>query len=144
MVGHPVGSAGKGGAVGLDAYGHACILDGAFLAAGVPKNGPEIRFFNHNSARSLERILKTRERKNALVVVEGVYSLDGDKANLAEFVDLCEKYDAPLVVDDAHGTGTLGASGRGTLEAMGLEGRVPIVVSTLSKTFGGIGGVRFR
>jgi glycine C-acetyltransferase len=125
----------------LDAYSHACILDGAFLAAGVPKNGPEIRFFNHNSARSLERILKTRERPNALVVCEGVYSLDGDTANLKEFVELCRVHDTPLIVDDAHGTGTMGASGRGTLEALGLQGRVPIVVSTLSKTFGGIGGL---
>jgi glycine C-acetyltransferase len=125
----------------LDAYSHACILDGSFLAAGVPKNGPEIRFFNHNSAKSLERVLKTRERKNALVVCEGVYSLDGDTANLKEFVELCDRYESPLLVDDAHGTGTMGASGRGTIEAMGLQGKVPIVVSTLSKTFGGIGGI---
>ncbi len=62
----------------LDQLSHACILDGSFLAAGVPKNGAEIRFFNHNSARSLERVLKTRERKHALVCLEGVYSLDGD------------------------------------------------------------------
>src|SRR5271166_1210004 len=96
----------------LDAYSHACILDGSFLAAGVPKNGPEIRFFNHNSAKSLERILKTRERKNALVLCEGLYSLDGDTANLREFVDLCEKYDTPLLLDDAHGTGTMGTRGR--------------------------------
>ncbi|HXX69708.1 MAG TPA: pyridoxal phosphate-dependent aminotransferase family protein [Polyangiaceae bacterium] len=127
----------------LDAYSHACVLDGAFLAAGVPKNGPEIRFFNHNSAKSLERVLKTRERKNALVVCEGVYSLDGDTANLHEFVELCDRYESPLLVDDAHGTGTMGTTGRGTLEALGLEGRVPIVVSTLSKTFGGIGGLLF-
>ncbi|MDP9152168.1 MAG: pyridoxal phosphate-dependent aminotransferase family protein [Myxococcota bacterium] len=125
----------------LDAYSHACILDGSFLAAGVPKNGPEIRFFNHNSAKSLERILSTRERKNALVIAEGVYSLDGDTANLKEFVTLCDRYDAPLVIDDAHGTGTMGPHGRGTLECLGLEGRAPIVVSTLSKTFGGIGGL---
>jgi 7-keto-8-aminopelargonate synthetase-like enzyme len=127
----------------LDAYSHACILDGSFLAAGVPKNGPEIRFFNHNSAKSLERILKTRERKNALVICEGVYSLDGDKAPLGEFIELCDRYDAPLIVDDAHGTGTLGAGGRGTLESMGLQGRAPIVVSTLSKSLGGIGGLLF-
>ncbi len=127
----------------LDAYSHACILDGSFLAAGVPKNGPEIRFFNHNSAKSLERILKTRERKNALVLCEGVYSLDGDKAPLGEFIELCDRYDAPLIVDDAHGTGTLGAGGRGTLESMGLQGRAPIVVSTLSKSLGGIGGLLF-
>jgi 7-keto-8-aminopelargonate synthetase-like enzyme len=143
MLGVLVALADKDTTLVLDAYSHACILDGAFLAAGVPKNGPEIRFFNHNSAKSLERILTTRERKNALVVVEGVYSLDGDTANLREFVDLCDKYGAPLIVDDAHGSGTMGAHGRGTLEAMGLEGRVPIVVSTLSKTFGGIGGLLF-
>ncbi len=143
MLGTLVSLADKDTTLALDAYSHACILDGAFLASGVPKNGPEIRFFNHNSAKSLERILTTRERKNALVVVEGVYSLDGDTAKLDEFVDLCDRHDALLVVDDAHGSGTMGAHGRGTLEAMGLEGRVPIVVSTLSKTFGGIGGLLF-
>ncbi len=143
MLGTIVALADKDTTLVLDAYSHACILDGSFLSAGVPKNGPEIRFFNHNSAKSLERILKTRERKNALVICEGVYSLDGDTANLAEFVELCDRYDTPLVVDDAHGTGTLGATGRGTLEAMALRGRVPIVVSTLSKTFGGIGGLLF-
>jgi glycine C-acetyltransferase len=141
MLGTIVGLADKDTTLVLDAYSHACILDGAFMAAGVPKNGPEIRFFNHNSAKSLERVLKTRERKNALVICEGVYSLDGDTANLGEFVALCDRYDTPLVVDDAHGTGTMGPTGRGTLEAMGLQGRVPIVVSTLSKTFGGIGGL---
>jgi 8-amino-7-oxononanoate synthase len=143
MLGTLVGLADKDTTLVLDAYSHACILDGSFLAAGVPKSGPEIRFFNHNSAKSLERILKTRERKNALVVCEGVYSLDGDTANLAEFVSLCEEHQTPLVVDDAHGTGTMGATGRGTLEALGLQGKVPIVVSTLSKTFGGIGGLLF-
>ncbi|HEY1695733.1 MAG TPA: pyridoxal phosphate-dependent aminotransferase family protein [Polyangiaceae bacterium] len=143
MLGTIVSLADKDTTLVLDAYSHACILDGTFLAAGVPKNGPEVRFFNHNSAKSLERILTTRERKNALVVVEGVYSLDGDTANLREFIDLCDKHGAVLVIDDAHGTGTMGKHGRGTLEAMGLEGRAPIVVSTLSKTFGGIGGLLF-
>ena len=143
MLGTLVSLADKDTTLVLDAYSHACILDGTFLAAGIPKNGPEVRFFNHNSAKSLERILTTRERKNALVVVEGVYSLDGDTANLREFVDLCDRHGAVLVIDDAHGSGTMGTHGRGTLEAMGLEGRAPIVVSTLSKTFGGIGGLLF-
>ncbi len=143
MLGTIAALADKDTTLVLDAYSHACILDGSFLAAGVPKNGPEIRFFNHNSAKSLERILKTRERKNALVLCEGVYSLDGDKAPLREFVELCDRYDAPLILDDAHATGTLGAGGRGSLEALDLQGRVPIVVSTLSKSFGGIGGLLF-
>lgn len=141
MLGTIVSLADKDTTLILDSYSHACILDGTFLAAGVPGRAPEVRFFNHNSARSLERILKTRERKNALVVVEGVYSLDGDKAHLAEFVEICERYDAVLCVDDAHGTGTLGERGTGILEETGLTDRVPIVVSTFSKTFGGIGGL---
>jgi len=125
----------------LDSYSHACILDGTFLAAGTPGRAPEVRFFNHNSAKSLERILKSRERKNAMVLVEGVYSLDGDKAHLAEFVEICARYDAVLVVDDAHGTGTLGERGTGILEETALRDKVPVVVSTFSKTFGGIGGI---
>jgi 8-amino-7-oxononanoate synthase len=125
----------------LDSYSHACILDGTFMAGGTPGRAPEIRFFNHNSSKSLERILKSRERKNALVLVEGVYSLDGDKAPLKEFVEICERYDAVLVVDDAHGTGTLGERGTGLLEETGLRDKVPVVVSTFSKTFGGIGGI---
>jgi len=141
MVGTIVALADKDTTLVLDSYSHACILDGSFLAAGVPKNGAEIRFFNHNSAKSLERILKTRERKNALVLVEGIYSLDGDRANLKEFVEICARYDTPLIVDDAHGTGTLGTRGTGLLEETGMVGKVPIVVSTFSKTFGGIGGI---
>jgi glycine C-acetyltransferase len=143
MLGTIISLADKDTTIALDAFSHACILDGTFLAAGVPKNGPEIRFFNHNSAKSLERILTTRERKNALVVVEGVYSLDGDVANLREFVEICDRHGAALVVDDAHGSGTMGTHGKGTIEALGLEGRVPVMVSTLSKTFGGIGGLLF-
>ena len=129
----------------LDQLSHACILDGSFLAAGIPKNGAEIRFFNHNSARSLERILKTKERKNALVCLEGVYSLDGDQATIKEILEVCARYDACVVLDDAHGTGTLGVHGRGILEEHGLEGTFPteklVIVSTFSKTFGGIGGI---
>src|SRR4051794_28799735 len=125
----------------LDNLSHACILDGTFLAAGTPKRAPEVRFFNHNSAKSLERVLKTKERKNVLVLVEGVYSLDGDMGTLPEIVEVCERYGAVLVVDDAHGSGTLGSNGRGTLEHFGLEGRVPLLMTAFSKVFGGIGGL---
>jgi glycine C-acetyltransferase len=141
MVGTIMALADKDTTLILDAYAHACILDGTFLAAGVPKNGPEVRFFNHNSPKSLERILQTRERKNALVLVEGIYSLDGDMGKIAEFVEICDRYDAVLVVDDAHGSGTLGKNGTGIVEHLGLQGKVPIVVSTFSKVFGGIGGI---
>lgn len=125
----------------LDNLSHACILDGTFLAAGTPMNGAGVRYFNHNSARSLERCLKTNERKNAIVLMEGIYSLDGDRAPLQEFVEVCEKYGAVLLCDDAHGTGTLGKRGTGIVEEAGMMGRVPLVVSTFSKTFGGIGGI---
>ena len=87
-----------------------------------PAQAPEVRYFNHNSARSLERCLKTKERKNALVLMEGIYSLDGDRAPLPEFVEVCERYDAVLLCDDAHGTGTLGERGTGILEETGMLG----------------------
>src|SRR5215471_13549184 len=67
----------------LDSRAHACILDGAFAAAGTPGRGAEVRVFNHNSAAALERVLTRRDRRRAIVVVEGIYSLDGDLGNLA-------------------------------------------------------------
>ena len=140
MLGLIAGCADRDTTLVLDSFSHACILDGSFLAAGVPGKAPEIRFFNHNSSKSLERILKTRERTNALVLVEGVYSLDGDVATLPEFVEICERHDAVLAVDDAHGSGTMGAHGRGVAEAQGVEGRIPILMTAFSKVFGGIGG----
>ena len=141
MVGTVMALADRDTTLILDNLAHACILDGTFLAAGTPGRAPEVRFFNHNSARSLERVLKSRERTNAMVLVEGIYSLDGDKGTLREIVEVCDRHGAVLVVDDAHGSGTLGGHGRGALEDMDLEGRVPLVVSTFSKVFGGIGGI---
>jgi glycine C-acetyltransferase len=141
MVGTIMSLADKDTTLILDNLSHACILDGTFLAAGTPTRQPEVRFFNHNSTRSLERILKNKEREHAIVLIEGIYSLDGDEAKIVEIVELCEKYGAFLILDDAHGTGTLGKTGKGIIEKYGLEGRVPLVVSTFSKTFGGIGGI---
>ncbi len=141
MVGTIMSLADKNTTLVLDNLSHACILDGTFLAAGTPTRQADIRFFNHNSARSLDRVLRTKERENALVLLEGVYSLDGDEANIVELVETCEKHGAPMVCDDAHGTGTLGKRGTGILEKYNLIDRVPVVVSTFSKTFGGIGGI---
>ena len=141
MVGVIMALADKDTTLILDNLAHACILDGTFMAAGQPGKQPEVRFFNHNSARSLERILTSRARANALVLVEGIYSLDGDKGKLREIQEVCARHGAVLVVDDAHGSGTLGTHGRGVLEDLNLEGQVPVVVSTFSKVFGGIGGV---
>lgn len=141
MVGTIMSYADKDTTLVLDNLAHACILDGTFLAAGTPAMQPEVRFFNHNSVRSLERVLKTKQRERALVMIEGIYSLDGDKANIREIIETCEAHGAVLLLDDAHGTGTLGTHGRGLLEEQGMEGRAPIVISTFSKTFGGIGGI---
>jgi 8-amino-7-oxononanoate synthase len=141
MVGAIMGLADADTTLILDNLSHACILDGTFMAAGTPRSAPEVRFFNHNSAKSLERVLKSKERKNALVLVEGVYSLDGDMGTLPEIVEVCERYEAVLIVDDAHGSGTLGKHGRGSLEHFGLEGRVPLLMTAFSKVFGGIGGL---
>ena len=141
MVGTIMSLADKQTTLVLDNLAHACILDGTFLAAGTPTRQAEIRFFNHNSARSLNRVLKTRERENALVLIEGIYSLDGDEAPITELADVCDEHGAVMLCDDAHGTGTLGKKGTGIVEKYGLHGRVPIVISTFSKTFGGIGGI---
>ena len=142
MVGTIMSLADKDTTIVLDNLSHACILDGTFMAAGTPRNAPEIRFFNHNSARSLRRCLRTRERKNALVCVEGIYSLDGDEANILELLDAVDEDEsAVLVCDDAHGTGTLGKGGRGIFEKYDIADRIPVVISTFSKTFGGIGGI---
>lgn len=142
MVGTIMALADKDTTLVLDNLSHACILDGTFLAAGTPMRAPEVRFFNHNSAKALDRVLRKRERKNALVLIEGIYSLDGDEGNVQEFVDICAQHEnVALVCDDAHGTGTLGVGGRGIIEKYGLEGQIPVVISTFSKTFGGIGGI---
>jgi 8-amino-7-oxononanoate synthase len=142
MVGTIQSLADKDTTIILDNLSHACILDGTFLAAGTPMRAPEVRFFNHNSAKALDRVLKKRDRKNALVMIEGIYSLDGDEAKIEEFIDVCAQHEnVAIVCDDAHGTGTLGKGGRGIIEKYGLEGQVPVVISTFSKTFGGIGGI---
>jgi glycine C-acetyltransferase len=142
MLGTIMSLADKETTLALDNLSHACILDGTFLAAGTPMRAPEVRFFNHNSSRALNRVLTKRERKNAMVLIEGIYSLDGDEANIEEFVEVCNQHENTVIVcDDAHGTGTLGKGGRGIIEKYQLEGKIPVVISTFSKTFGGIGGV---
>lgn len=142
MLGTIMSFADKDTTLVLDNLSHACILDGTFLAAGTPMRSPEVRFFNHNSAKALNRVLGKRERENAMVLIEGIYSLDGDEAHLVDFVDVCAQHENTVIVcDDAHGTGTLGKGGRGIIEKYSLEGKIPVVISTFSKTFGGIGGI---
>ena len=142
MVGTLMSLADKETTLVLDNLSHACILDGTFLAAGTPMRAPEVRFFNHNSPKGLNRVLSKRERKNAMVLIEGIYSLDGDEAKIEELVEICSHHENTVILcDDAHGTGTLGKGGRGIIEKYGLEGKIPVVISTFSKTLGGIGGI---
>src|SRR5690606_12039411 len=98
--------------------------------------------FLHNDLESLERILKNTLGKytTRVVIVDGVYSQDGDIAPLTEISALCRNYNAFLAVDDAHGIGVIGKTGRGALEMFNLLGKVDILTGTFSKTFAYVGG----
>jgi len=136
-VGLVTGLMQKHDVVFYDAYSHASFCDGLKLA-GVPA-----RQFAHNDLAQLKRMLDAQrglDGGDIYVAVEGVYSMDGDLAPLDELVELCKAYGAILVVDDAHGTGVLGAHGSGTAEHFGVESRIPISMGTFSKTFAVTGG----
>lgn len=118
-----------------DELNHASIIDACRLS-----KAKTIRY-SHNDAASLEQKLK--ENPNArrkLVVTDGVFSMDGDIAPLPDIVEVAERHDAMVMVDDAHGEGVLGDAGRGIADHFGLHGRVDIEVGTLSKAFGVVGG----
>jgi len=118
----------------LDKQDHASIVDGARLGWG------ETLRFRHNDLADLERVLrKVPEGAGKLVIVDGLYSMEGDLAPLPELVPLCKKYGARLMVDDAHGMGVLG-EGRGTAAHFGLAGQVDLIMSTFSKSFASLGG----
>lgn len=119
-----------------DELNHASIIDGCRLskaAKGV---------YKHSDMDSLEAVLKdARDKyKNILVITDGVFSMDGDIAKLPEIVELAEKYEAMTYVDDSHGSGVLGRSGRGTIDHFGLHGRVDFGMGCLSKAIGVMGG----
>jgi len=118
----------------LDLLVHASIIDGC-------KN-TNIEFFRHNNMASLEKTLQQAKDKyrTKLVVVDGVYSMDGDIAHLDQIVELARQYGAYVMVDEAHATGVIGSHGRGTPEHFNIEGKVDIVAGTFSKGFGGVGG----
>nr|MDD6336573.1 aminotransferase class I/II-fold pyridoxal phosphate-dependent enzyme [bacterium] len=125
---------GDNGCAVCDMLVHASLLDGC-------KNG-HIEFFLHNDMKSLEHALaKVKDKyKNILVIVDGVYSMDGDIAKLDQICDLAHAVGAIVVVDEAHATGVIGEHGRGTPEYFGLEGKVDVVAGTFSKAIGSVGG----
>jgi len=119
----------------LDRYAHNSLVCGARMS------GARVKFFHHNDLESLEAILLEAPAKQArMVVVDGVYSMQGDIAPLPELCDLCEKYGARLIVDDAHGTGVCGAHGRGAAELLGVEDRIDLHLGTFSKAVATMGG----
>jgi 8-amino-7-oxononanoate synthase len=127
---------GSGEVILLDADCHASIYDGCRLG------DAEVVRFRHNDANDLEKRLRrlTKRNTNVLIVVEGLYSMMGDRAPLADIATLKNKYGAYLLVDEAHSLGVLGPNGRGLAEETGVENSVDFVVGTFSKSLGAIGG----
>ena len=120
-----------------DRYSHASFADG------IKMSGVRAVHFPHNDVEELEKYLtriNVNESKNIFVGVEGVYSMDGDIAPLNRIVPLCKQNNAILILDDAHGTGVMGKTGRGTAEHFGFEGNIDISMGTFSKTFAASGG----
>ncbi|AEB12612.1 8-amino-7-oxononanoate synthase [Marinithermus hydrothermalis] len=121
-----------------DALNHASLNDGARLSRA------RLRYYRHRDLDHLEDLLKgpgPRRGGRRFIVTDAVFSMDADLAPLPALVELAERYEALLVVDDAHGSGVVGPEGRGTVHHFGLAGRVPVQVATLSKALGGQGGV---
>ncbi len=119
----------------LDRADHASIVDGARLSF-----GKTVRF-PHNDMGQLERILQAHAGSSGcLIVVDGVFSMEGDLANLPEIVRLAQRYGARVMVDDAHGVGVMGPDGRGTAHHFGLEEQVDLIMGTFSKSFASTGG----
>ncbi len=124
-----------GDAIISDSLNHASIIDGCRLSRA------SVHVYRHKDMDHAESLLKkSMNASRKLIVTDGVFSMDGDIAPLPELASLAGKYDAVLMVDDAHATGVLGELGRGTVEHFGLEGRVHIQMGTLSKALGSFGG----
>jgi glycine C-acetyltransferase len=128
---------GKEDVIFSDRLNHASIIDGCRLS------GAKIIAYEHNDPKSLDEQIQANlsQYRRALVVTDGVFSMDGDVAPLDQIYEVTKKYDLLLMVDDAHGEGVLGKGGRGIVDHFGLHGKVDIEVGTLSKAFGVMGGV---
>ncbi|MFN0181986.1 MAG: aminotransferase class I/II-fold pyridoxal phosphate-dependent enzyme [Gemmatimonadales bacterium] len=125
----------KGDVVFLDKLDHASIVDGAKMSYGATER------FNHGDLANLERKLTRNEEPGGrMVIVDGVYSMEGDVANIPELVKVCRRFGAALAVDDAHSLGVLGPNGDGTAAHFGLTDEVDIIAGTFSKSLASIGG----
>ena len=125
---------GRGGVIFADRLCHASLIDGCRLS------GADVRIYEHGDVEHLEGLLaKRRTGRRTLIVTDGVFSMDGDLAPLPELGTLALSYEADLYVDDAHGTGVMGAHGRGTIEHYGMETRIPLHMGTLGKALGSSG-----
>src|SRR3954453_22018945 len=116
-----------------DALNHASLIDGCRLA------GAETFVYDHADMEHLEWGLRQATGRGALIVTDGVFSMDGDVAPLEEIVELAHRFDVRVMVDDAHGTGAIGPEGRGSVADAGLEHEVDVVVGTLGKALGSYG-----
>jgi len=123
----------SGDLIVADQYAHASLVDGMILSKATS------RFFRHNKVEDLERKLKRYDGKK-LVLIEGVYSMDGDVAVVPEIVEVCQRYGARILIDEAHSTFIYGENGRGVAESSGFEDEIDIHVGTFSKSLGGQGG----
>jgi 8-amino-7-oxononanoate synthase len=125
---------GKDNVAIIDKMDHASIFDGCRLSFG------QIRKYRHNDVQDLDRILREENSRGAFVVVDGVFSMEGDVAKLPEIAAVCRSRGARLMVDDAHGIGVLGRGGRGTAEHFEVEREVDVIMGTYSKSMATIGG----
>jgi len=124
----------KPGIIISDALNHASIIDGVRLASA------ERTVYKHSDMGELERILKASRQKRKLILTDGVFSMDGDLAKLKEIAELAKIYNALIMVDDAHGTGILGAKGAGTAHHLGVAKNIDLAMGSFTKAFGSIGG----
>lgn len=135
MMGTIAAITSEGDVILSDVLNHASIVEGCRLSKA------QVQSYRHNDMMSLEdKLAKCDESVNKLIITDGVFSMKGTVANLPEIKKLADKYDAKIMVDDAHGTGVLGSKGHGTLEHFNMEHEIDIICGTFSKSFATIGG----